>query len=308
MPPRALTTALRTLARPSCAAPLAPRLLPTSRLARALSTSAARASVKDYASAFLHGSEEAKEQAKEQHSKLVGRHPTRAGQEGRDWTVGIDHWRFVHELQKHKVLPQHVEQYKKLIEGYYRGIHESNEFDARLTGSWEIVVGDVDTFVHIWEYQGLGGFEHTKMAIRESRGHLQFFNHEILPLINSRTSQLCTEFKFFPVTEPQERGGIYELRTYDLKPGALLEWENERGGLEARVAAGHTPVACWYAGIGKLHTVHMIWHYESLEARREIRAASWRNDKWSNTVTRTVPLTQSMASNILRALPYSPMR
>ncbi|BGP38860.1 hypothetical protein JCM10449v2_002798 [Rhodotorula kratochvilovae] len=285
MPPRALTTALRTLARPSCAAPLAPRLLPTSPLARVLSTSAARASVKDYASAFLHGSEEAKEQAKEQHSKLVGRHV------------------------QHKVLPQHVEQYKKLIEGYYRGIHESNEFDARLTGSWEIVVGDVDTFVHIWEYQGLGGFEHTKMAIRESRGHLQFFNHEILPLINSRTSQLCTEFKFFPVTEPQERGGIYELRTYDLKPGALLEWENEwRGGLEARVAAGHTPVACWYAGIGKLHTVHMIWHYESLEARREIRAASWRNDKWSNTVTRTVPLTQSMASNILRALPYSPMR
>ncbi|GAA6052044.1 hypothetical protein JCM3770_002337 [Rhodotorula araucariae] len=292
MRPRPLATALRAFARPTSSLPVAPRLLPTSgSLARALSGSAARASVKDYASAFLHGSEEAKEQAEQQHSALVGRH------------------KYVHELQKHHVLPQHVEQYKKLIEGYYRGIHESSEFDARLTGSWEIVVGEVDTFVHIWEYQGLGGFERTKTAIRESRGHLQFFNHEILPLINSRTSQLCTEFKFFPVTDPQERGGIYELRTYDLKPGALLEWEYEwRGGLEARIATGHTPVACWYAGIGKLHTVHMIWHYESLEARRDIRAASWRNDKWSNTVTRTVPLTQSMASNILRALPYSPMR
>ena len=52
----------------------------------------------------------------------------------------------------------------------------------------------------------------------------------------------------------------------------------------------------------------MIWHYASLEARREIRAASWLNDKWSNTVSRTVPLTQSMTSNILKALPYSPMR
>lgn len=40
-------------------------------------------------------------------------------------------------------------------------------------------------------------------------------------------TQLCTEFKFFPVTDPQERGGLYELRTYDLKPGALLEWEHE---------------------------------------------------------------------------------
>lgn len=89
---------------------------------------------------------------------------------------------------------------------------------------------------------------------------------------------------------------------------SLAPLARRRGGLEARIAAGHTPVACWYAGIGKLHTVHMIWHYESLEARREIRAASWKNDKWSSTVSRTVPLTQSMTSNILKALPFSPMR
>lgn len=43
-------------------------------------------------------------------------------------------------------MPQHVEQYKALIADYYRGIHDSPDFDARLTGSWEIVVGEVDTF------------------------------------------------------------------------------------------------------------------------------------------------------------------
>lgn len=49
------------------------------------------------------------------------------------------------------MLPQHVETYKKLIEGYYKGIHESPEFHARLFGSFEVVVGELDTFVHIWE-------------------------------------------------------------------------------------------------------------------------------------------------------------
>ncbi|GAA6000276.1 NIPSNAP family protein [Rhodotorula paludigena] len=291
---RPTAPSLRALARPHAVA-VSRAPLPTSAAAlvsaRALTTSGPAQAVKDFASAFLHGSEEAKEEMRVQHSKLVGRH------------------KYVHEFQKHKVLPQHVEQYKEKIEGYYRGIHESSEFDARLTGSWEIVVGEVDSFSHIWEYDGLAGFERTKTAIRESRGHLQFFNQEILPLLDQRTSQLCSEFKFFPVVDPQEKGGIYELRTYDLKPGSLLEWEHEwRVGLEARIAAGHTPIGAWYAGIGRLHQVHMIWHYESLEARRDRRAQSWEQDAWSNTVSKTTRLLTSMQSQILKPLPYSPLR
>lgn len=80
-----------------------------------------------------------------------------------------------------------------------------------------------------------------------TQGHLQFFNKEILPLIQSRTSQLNSEFKFLPAMGPQERGGVYELRTYDLKPGSLLEWEESwRVGLEARIKAGHSPAGAWF--------------------------------------------------------------
>ena len=74
MPPRTPLAALRARPRPLSTLVTSPRLLPTSSASRSLSTTAHRASVKDYAAAFLHGSEEAKEQIKEQHSKLVGRH------------------------------------------------------------------------------------------------------------------------------------------------------------------------------------------------------------------------------------------
>ncbi|GAA5918948.1 hypothetical protein JCM1841_002650, partial [Sporobolomyces salmonicolor] len=149
----------------------------------------------------------------------------------------------------------------------------------------------------------------TKNAIRESKGHLQFFNREILPLIQSRTSQLNTEFKFWQVSPPGEKGGIYELRSYDLKPGSLLEWEHEwRVGLEARLASGHYPVGAWFSQVGKLHQVHHLWQYQSLEARRLQREKSWQIDNWSSTVSKTVKLTDSMNSNILRALPFSPLR
>lgn len=81
--------------------------------------------------------------------------------------------------------------------------------------------------MHIWEYEGFPGFESTKQKVRESEGHLEFFNHEILPLVTKRESQLCQEFNFWSTAQPEARGGIYELRTYSLKPGKLLEWEHE---------------------------------------------------------------------------------
>ena len=47
----------------------------------------------------------------------------------------------------------------------------------------------------------------------------------MIPYLNSRESQLCQEFAFFPTAPPHTEGGIFELRKYQLKPGALLEWE-----------------------------------------------------------------------------------
>ena len=48
----------------------------------------------------------------------------------------------------------------------------------------------------------------------------------MIPYLNSRESQLCQEFAFFPTAPPHSEGGIFELRRYQLKAGALLEWEH----------------------------------------------------------------------------------
>lgn len=48
----------------------------------------------------------------------------------------------------------------------------------------------------------------------------------LLPYVTSRSAQLAQEFAFFPTAPPHAQGGIFELRSYQLKPGTLLEWEN----------------------------------------------------------------------------------
>jgi hypothetical protein len=62
---------------------------------------------------------------------------------------------------------------------------------------------------------------------------------ELLSHIQSRHSQLLSEFSFWPSSPPRdsgyEDGGVFEMRSYQLMPGKLLEWEGAwRRGLEAR--------------------------------------------------------------------------
>lgn len=114
----------------------------------------------------------------------------------------------------------------------------------KLTGNWETLVGDRDTFVHILEYENYAGYDKTTQLVRNSEvgylheysiqcefipnSHWQHFDayKAMLSFLKGRSNQLNQEFAFLPTTPPHAEGGIFELRSYQLKPGTLLEWEN----------------------------------------------------------------------------------
>lgn len=115
------------------------------------------------------------------------------------------------------------------------------------------------------------------------------------------------EFSFWPTTPPRQLGGIFELRSYTLHPGNLLEWETYwRKGLEARreVMEG---VGAWFVQIGDLNTVHHLWQFADLEERKARREKSWSIEGWGDTVHKTVPLIQTMKSRILVPMKWSPV-
>lgn len=115
------------------------------------------------------------------------------------------------------------------------------------------------------------------------------------------------EFSFWPTSPPRKLGGIFELRSYSLHPGNLLEWETHwRRGLSARreVMEG---VGAWFVQIGDLNTVHHLWQFADLGERAKRRERSWSVEGWSETVHRTVPLIAEMQSRILVPLPWSPV-
>jgi hypothetical protein len=165
---------------------------------------------------------------------------------------------------------------------------------------------DLTQTVHIWEYQRYEGYHASLHNISE---HPDFpaFDRKLKSLIKSKKTSLMQEFSFWPTTPPRQLGGIFELRSYTLHPGNLLEWESHwRRGLTARreVMEG---VGAWFVQIGDLNTVHHLWQFANLEERKIRREQSWGVEGWAETVHKTVPLIQTMQSRILVPMPWSPV-
>ncbi|KAG8936351.1 hypothetical protein FRC02_002944 [Tulasnella sp. 418] len=240
---------------------------------------------------ILHGSPQAKAEGEieiQQHSKLVGR------------------GKYIHAFETHRIKPDATEEYKQLAEEYYDGLAKDPSIGVKLTGSWETTVGAQDTYVHILEYENYKGYDKDLEIISQSKHHEVY--KKILPLLQTRNIQLNQEFAFWASSPPRTQGGIFELRTYQLMPGTLLEWESAwRRGIEARRRFA-SPVGAWFSQVGRLHQVHHMWQYESLAARKELRTKAWAVDGWADTVDKTSKLALQMDSSILVPLPHSPLR
>ncbi|KJE01945.1 nipsnap family protein [Cryptococcus gattii NT-10] len=252
--------------------------------------------------ALFWGSKEAKAEglvdpdpSKQAHSTIVGR------------------GKYVHEKITHAVIPSHRAQYLASAEKYFTSMMQKNGElgGVKLMGSWESIVGDVGSFTHILEYEGYKGFDATRRAIAADP-EMSALQSAILPHVTSRQHQLLSEFSFWPSSPPHDSGypdgGVFEMRSYLLQPGKLLEWEYAwRKGLEARKRFVQ-PVGAFFSQGGQLHEVHHIWQYPDMEARKRTRDQAWSIGSWADTVRDTVKLACRMKSTIMVPCPWSPIR
>lgn len=233
--------------------------------------------------------------------------------------------KYVHSIVVHDVKADKVDEYTELVGNWYPKMAAIPENKVHLVGSWRTEVGDCNTFskyfcsgtcylvcmltlpiVHIWEYQRYEGYH---QSLHNIQHHAEFpeFDSKLKSLINSKHTSLMQEFSFWPTTPPRQLGGIFELRSYTLHPGNLLEWETHwRRGLKARreVMEG---VGAWFVQVGDLNTVHHLWQFANLEERKIRREQSWNVEGWGETVHKTVPLIQTMKSRILVPCSWSPV-
>ena len=93
---------------------------------------------------------------------------------------------------------------------------------------------------------------------------------------------------------------IYEIRTYDLRPGSVAEFEKRFAeSLPGRLCYSHL-AGFWHSEIGHLNQVIHIWPYGDLKQRAEIREQA-TSDSWPPDIEEFV---LNMQSEIYLPAPF----
>lgn len=213
----------------------------------------------------------------------------------------------VFEIQFHAVKPECMEDYLNQFRTF-KQLMEEKQAGSKLIGSWTVEIGDQDEAIHIWSYPG--GYPVLNRANQIYRTDKDFieFRKARNKMLRSRKNQILLAFSFWPEIAPRPPNHIYELRSYTLKPGTMIEWGNNWArGIKSRTT-NNEPVAGFFTQMGDLYTVHHIWAYSDLESRKITREAAWQRPGWDECVAYTVPLIRHMQSRILIPTPFSPLQ
>nr|CAB3264335.1 protein NipSnap homolog 1 [Phallusia mammillata] len=214
----------------------------------------------------------------------------------------------LYKIQFHNVKPEALEDYRNLCGEFIPQLSKNPDLPLECVGSWSSWYGEQDQVVHLWRYKD--GFP----SVRETNSFLgkedwyKTMRKDRSKMLNSRSNELLYEFSFWNEVVPREGPNIYELRTYHLKPGTLLEWANNWArGIRARQQSNEA-VGGFFSEIGPLSVVHHLWAYKDLQHRKDTRQSAWEKPGWDDVVYYTVPLIQQMSSKILTPLPHSPLQ
>ncbi|XP_034489567.1 protein NipSnap [Drosophila innubila] len=213
----------------------------------------------------------------------------------------------IYALHTHNVRPDSMGEYLNNYKNTVALIKEKKSgLSCNLVASWTVQVGDMDQCLHLWKYTG--GFEKIDQAKEDlwnDPEYLKLMNQRS-KFLRSRHLQYLLAFSYWPQIESRSGKNIYEMRSYRLTPGTMIEWGNNWARAINFRKHNNEAFAGFFSQIGRLYNVHHIWCYKSLQDRKETREAAWRSPGWDECVAYTVPLIREMHCRVLAPTEFSP--
>nr|XP_023017766.1 protein NipSnap [Leptinotarsa decemlineata] len=214
----------------------------------------------------------------------------------------------IYSLQTHNYRPDSKVAYLNNVKNTvnFIGSQDSLKKDVELVGSWTVNVGDQDQALHLWKFTG--GYETIDQfnALVGNSQEFQKLIDEQGKIVRSRHLQYLLAFSYWPQILLREPKNIYEIRSYALKPGTMIEWGNNWARAINHRQNNNEAFAGFFSQIGRLYNVHHIWCYSNLNGRKETRESAWRSPGWDECVAYTVPLIREMHCRIMVPTEFSP--
>ncbi|KAH7722636.1 Protein K02D10.1 b [Aphelenchoides avenae] len=204
----------------------------------------------------------------------------------------------IYELQTHDAAAGKREEYLQTF-GKFVGEAKNATPGLELVGSWTVMYGNQDQLIHLWRYNNGWADVDNFIRARTDNSALRKSENEVSGQSRRRRTVLVKPFSYWGEVRPREASHIYDLRSYVLKPGSMIEWGNAwaRGITYRRDF--NQDVGGFFAQVGQLYMVFHIWAYKSMQDRNKTRQHTWSKPGWDSTVALTVPLIKKMQSKVL---------
>lgn len=211
----------------------------------------------------------------------------------------------IYEVRTYTVKPRSMPEVVKRFGEKY----EQRKKYSELTAFFQVEVGPLNTFMHIWGYKDL----EERGKIRAAAVKDGAWPPPIAEFLVSQQSEILHPAPFAPEIKPSNNGPFFEWREYTHAAGQLpIMMKNWEVALETRLKFG--PItALWYSELGGLNKWIHVWPYKTLDQRTEVRDKAHHTGAWppsarAKTDGRPVENLVAQQNMFLTASSFSPIK
>ncbi|XP_053312463.1 protein NipSnap homolog 3A-like [Spea bombifrons] len=129
------------------------------------------------------------------------------------------------------------------------------------------------------------------------------------PMVDEQYNEIAYLLPWCKLRQP-EKQGVYELVTFQLKPGGLAIWGDAfRAAISAYVNTSYTElVGVFNTEYGSLNQVHVLWWYENEDSRAAGRRLAYEDARVAAAVRESVRFLVSQKNVLLQPTAFSPLK
>ncbi|XP_061489201.1 protein NipSnap homolog 3B-like isoform X1 [Rhineura floridana] len=209
-----------------------------------------------------------------------------------------------YELRTYNIKPAKTKEFLELVNKNIniRMAH------SEMIGFWTVEFGSMNKAFHIWKYDN---FAHRAAVRKAVVGDKEWQENlsAILPLLNKQHMEIAYLVPWCKLGTPP-KPGVYELVTYQLKPGGPALWgKSFKAAIDAHVSKDYAKlIGIFHTEYGLLNTVHVLWWHENPDSRAAGRHFAHEDARVVAAVRENVQFLESQQNMLLIPALFSPLK
>ncbi|KAJ8262099.1 hypothetical protein GJAV_G00162160 [Gymnothorax javanicus] len=180
---------------------------------------------------------------------------------------------------------------------------------AELLGYWTVNCGGLNQVVQVWKYDSYAQRAEAREALARNMEWMEDYIAKAIPMLASQDNEVAYLVPWCTVKKPPKKG-VYELSTFQMKPGGPAVWGHAfQGAVNVHASAGYSHlVGVFHTEFGTLNQVHVLWWFEDPDKRAAIRHKAHGDARVVSAVRESVKYLHSQRSKLLLPTCFSPLQ